>query len=241
MAKKSQTAVAEPIVEEPITIAEIKAKKAKKDKPEVTALNVAITESFDMPSTSDWQDMLDDLGNESNDPRIYYVKAGRNRIKLAPEGGDPKKFFTKVTRSFRGQISTKFLIRALVMKGKSEEPPKVQAIPVGKSVMKDILNLLAEGYDLFNVKTGKGLTIVKTGTGLTDTSYTVLPSPSAVPMPKTFTDLEDTLASLAEYLTAQDQEREERNDKNGPAGNRGVRNAAASLGGQSKVADDNWD
>jgi len=217
---KKQAAVEEP-VEEPKAKAPKEPKKGK-----------AAQTSTDLPSASEWQDMLDDLGSESNDPRIYFIKQGRNRLRLVPEGGDPRKFYCKVVRNYKGQVSTKFLLRGIVQ---GREENSVQLIPCGKSVVKNVLNLLAEGYDLLSPNEGLGITIIRAGQGREGTSYNVLPSPKAVPLPKKFTDLEDSMEAIAQEISENDEKRAAE-DEGSQRGARGARAAAARLG-KGKEAD----
>lgn len=204
------------------------AKKNKKNK----STEVAEEEAAPVASTEmDWQSILDDLGSESNDPRIYFVKAGRNRMKLVLENpADPKSFFTKVVRNYRGQVSTKFLLRAIVF-GKKDEELAVRVVPVGKAVLKGVLNLLAEGYNLLDPQKGLGVTIVRQGQGREGTSYMVMASPEPVAMPKKFTDLTDTLADLSAEIQENDEKRAADDEQNAPKrGTRAGRAASARLG-----------
>jgi len=178
---------------------------------------------------TNWQAVLDDLGAESNDPRLFFLKGGRNRLRLIPEDPqDPKSFFTTVTRTYQGQSRVKFLIRALVMSNDEDATPSIRAIPIGKTAMKAILNLLAEGYDLLDPKTGHGVTIVRSGSAL-DTSYTVVSSPKPVPVPRKHTKLEDSMASIAEDVAAGDLDRDEQGDNNRPKKGRGKGKKEGSL------------
>jgi len=221
LAKKEQSADVATAVQE-----KAKDKKAK----EKTAAAVADITSMAKVDTSEWQEMLDDMGTESNDPRIYFIKSGRNRIRLVPEDNDPKKFFYKFSRTYEGVTRAKFLIRGVVMGKKSDEAPQIQAISVGKMVVTQILNQLAEGYDLFDPKKGRGVTIVKKGEGREGTSYTTLVSPDAVPLPKGLLDLTDSLAKIAADIQAADDARQ-------AEGTKGRRGAAAKLG-KTKAEDD---
>lgn len=201
MAKKESAAVAEEPKKD-------KDKASKKSKGEDTASQIANITSMEHVDTSEWQEMLDDLGSESNDPRIYFIKPGRNRIRLVPEDNDPKKFFYKFSRVYDGTTRTKFLLRGVVMGGKkSEDTPRVQAISVGKVVITQILNQLAEGYDLFDPKKGRGITVVKKGEGVQGTSYTTLVSPDPVPLPKEIIDLTDKMSKIAADIQEADEKR----------------------------------
>lgn len=181
--------------------------KAKKSKESKTAEAIADVTRMAKVDTSEWQELLDDMGTESNDPRIYFIKAGRNRVRLVPEDNDPKKFFYKFSRTYEGVTRAKFLIRGVVM-GKKDDEARIQAISVGKTVVTQILNQLAEGYDLFDPKKGRGITIVKKGEGREGTSYTTLVSPDAVPLPNKVLDLTDSLAKIAADIQAADDARQ---------------------------------
>jgi len=133
--------------------------------------------------------MLDQLAAGNAGPN-FFLKAGRTRIRLVAEPGHDEGsmpvFFTQVSATFRGKTRPKFLLSAVVIGAEGRDLPedkvnKVIPVVVPKQVLTDILNTLVEGWDLFDLESGHGLSINKTGSGL-NTEYTVNVSPKPVPL-----------------------------------------------------------
>ena len=53
-----------------------------------------------------------------------------------PENNDPEKFFVRVTRTYQGRTSTKFLLRAIPM---GKEDHAVKGVPVGKALAASLI------------------------------------------------------------------------------------------------------
>lgn len=178
-----------------------------------------------------WAKLLEDIDAASGDPRTYALRPGRNRLRLVPDiEGVPTSFFCEVQRNFRGQLRTRYLIKAMPM-GRDEKEMKGVVVP--KTVMKQVLNMLAEGYDLLHPTKGLGIVIVKSGEGM-ESSYNTLPSPKAVPLPKKYTDLDVSLKKLAEEILANDLSRNEERSNEAGSNSRakgGRKATQAALGG----------
>lgn len=189
--------------------------EAPPPKKKTTATVKKSSKKSDDDEDPDWEEILNQL-NQGGD--IFFVKDGRTQLRLVPEDPSNKKsFFHETSRLYRGQRRTKYLIRAFLPK---LDPPGIKAVPVGPTVLKSILGLLAEGYELLDPEEGHGITIVRRGSGL-DTSYNVMPSPKPVPMPEEFVDLETSLEEIAEQLEEgdvnRDKNREDEDDEEKPA------------------------
>lgn len=167
------------------------ADKPAVDKPKSAAVEQALkTPATEIPA-GDWQNMLDQLNSKGNGA-YFFPKDGKTRIKLLwPTGHGPhdRVFFAETLRMFRGQTRTRYLVMGVVLaspNGDADEEArrKVRVIVVNKTILKDILNLLAEGWDLLG-HNGHGISISRTGSGL-DTDYNVTQSPKPIRL-----DLED--------------------------------------------------
>lgn len=139
-------------------------------------------------SPSSWEDLLGQLGNSGN---FYRIKEGSTKLRLVQlpsmkvKKGESFVFWGEATTSYRGNQRSRFVIPALVLEGKGTREgmdTNVTTVVVPKTVLKGILGLLAEGYELFDPKEGYGLMIKRTGSGL-NTDYTVLPSRNPQPLP----------------------------------------------------------
>ncbi len=132
-----------------------------------------------------WQDLLDQLNTSGN---FYRPKEGDTNVRLIPlEGMDYEskgfKFWAEVQTTFRGNTRTKYVVPALILTGKgATEAMKttVTTLVLAKKALKQIIGLLAEGYDLFGPE-GFGVKIKRSGQSL-DTDYTCLPSKNPVPI-----------------------------------------------------------
>lgn len=153
-----------------------------------------------------WQQKLEEL--ESQGGEFFYPKAGRNRLRLLPGNPVRADFFIQVDREYQGNTRSKYLVKAVVFDGETRE---VKAVVLSKTVLRGILNLLAEGYDLLG-RNGHGITIVRTGTGM-DTSYATMPSSKPQALPEDLEDIDMSLEELAGRLLELDSNRTARNGK----------------------------
>lgn len=178
-------------------------------------------------SANQWQNLLEQLNQKGGD--LLFLKPGKTRVKLLlQENQDPQNFFEQTTRFWQGQPRTRYLVWCTVMpdpKSKEENPNagQARALLLNKTTLSDIIQLLAEGYDLFDQEEGHGLVINKVGEKL-ETSYTVMPSQRPVvvknedlewPTMKTEEDgeVEKTLADIAEEFAKDSRRRDEEGNK----------------------------
>lgn len=154
--------------------------------------------------TPNWGSLLEDLqaGGSAN---FIFAKKPRNRIRLIHDPAQP--YFVEVSSTFRrngevGNTKTKYMVLAIEPETDDEDGPKVKGLIVSKTVFRQIVGLLAEGYDFWDPEKGHGITINKTGTGL-QTQYTVMPSQKSQPVSKDLmsdlpllTHLQDEYAKL---------------------------------------------
>lgn len=153
-------------------------------------------------SAAKWQSLLDQMNSASN---FYRPKEGRSRLRLVqmpemvPDEEGIFQFYAEVQSTFRGKTKSRFLVPALVLDGPGARPEmatKITPVVLPKAVIKGILGLLAEGYDLFSDE-GFGITVARTGQGL-DTDYNVLPSKNPVALPEGLELPEKTFTEMAE-------------------------------------------
>lgn len=153
------------------------------------------------PSASKWQNLLDQLNTSSY---FFRPKEGSTRLRLIPLPGmdyeaEGFQFWAEAQTNFRGQVRTKFVIAALILEAKGARPEMattVTPVIISKAVLKGILGLLAEGYDLFGPE-GYGITLKRSGQGL-ETDYAVMPSKNPVKVNEEDIDVPDmTLEEMA--------------------------------------------
>ena len=148
----------------------------------------------------DWGGILSSLSSSS---MFFRPKEGRTRAKLVlPEGEEPRNFFREVTTSYSGKQKTRYMMLAVLFDGEGVSPQMasmVTPIVVAKTVLKGVVSLLVEGYELFGDK-GHGITIIRTGQGL-NTDYSVMPSKKVIPVPDDLVWPEEEFDLIAENFT----------------------------------------
>lgn len=160
----------------------------------------------DEGGTDFWNSVLQDL--DAGGGGYIFPKAGRTRVRLIhnPDEGYVEEVINRYGRS-------RYMILAVRADDEAEE---VRGLLATKTVWKSIVQLLAEGYDFWDPEEGYGVTIIRTGTGLQDTTYTVIPSKSPVPLPDSILAMveDETLPSLEEiaatYTDDSQKQRKER-------------------------------
>lgn len=153
-----------------------------------------------------YEALLQQLNQRGGDAEFWYLKDGRNKVRLLPEYGRTGIFFETVQRSWQGGTPrTKYIVKAYIWDDKNE--PQMRALVLPKTVIQQITGLLAEGYDLFS-EAGNAITILKTGTGL-ETSYNTMPSAKAVAIPQGVEPLNLSLKELKELREKRDLEQAE--------------------------------
>ena len=164
----------------------------------------------------DWGKLLNELNASS---RWYRPKEGRTRLRLVLQKGDhPSRFYREVQSSFNGKIKTRYMVLALVIEGngaKEEMAYTVTPVILAKTVVKGIISLLAESYDLFGVE-GYGVTITRSGQGL-ETDYSVMPSKHPVTLPNEIVWPKESLDELATTFTTSSASRDQEGSAGGPS------------------------
>jgi hypothetical protein len=127
-------------------------------------------------SAVNWEDLRATLlgGGET---QFLFLKAGRTPLRLLwPEDADAP--FVSVKAYYQGRVRQRWAAAAF----RPQEPQAIKAAILPKSVAQAILDLLIEGYELFDMEKGHGITVIRTGLGL-ETSYNVVASRDPVPVP----------------------------------------------------------
>ena len=155
----------------------------------------------------DWNEILNELKTTG---QWYRPKDGRTRVRLVlPEDTNPREFFKEVQSSYNGNIKTRYMVLGLILDGTGateEMSTTVTPIVIAKTVLKGIVSLLAEGYELFG-EDGHGVTINRSGQGL-NTDYSILPSRKPVDLPDDITWPTETFEEMAEQFSTQSFERD---------------------------------
>jgi len=155
-----------------------------------------------------WDEVLDTLASSGGGP-FFFPKGTRTRMRLVCLEDDERHFYAGAMTQYKGRPKTKYVVFANVLaseggpKGALDEKWKgvIAPVVITKTVLQGIINLLAEGYELFDETGGYGITILKSGSG-TDTDYNVTPSPAPVKINLNTLELpEKSLVEYAEELT----------------------------------------
>lgn len=159
-----------------------------------------------------WQNMLEQL-DSGGDGVYYYPKDGRTRMRLLPVPNSTNGvFYRQTARHWQGQMRNRYIFFAVVLT--EEEKNQVKVVVTNKTVLKGILQLLAEGYDLLDFEEGTGITLVRAGKGL-ETTYNVMPSKKPLPIdPGTLEWPEQNLSELATEFERKSRERDETRQSN---------------------------
>lgn len=144
----------------------------------------------------DWENLLENLATDRTSAFIF-PKGPKTRVRLVHNPAEP--YFTEIQTEFRGKAKTKYAVLAVQMDaaGDDEEGPKVKALVISKTVFRQIVQMLTEGYDLWDPEKGFGITILRQGSGL-ETNYSVLPSPRPVPVDPHLIEQAPDFASVQE-------------------------------------------
>ena len=150
-----------------------------------------------------FEEKLEEIEAETEGVYLF-PQAGKTKVRLllAPER-DISVFSCPVLRSYKGKESLKYMLPVLL----NDNNVKIAVVP--KTVYKGILQLLANGWDLFHPDTGHSIIIDRTGEGL-KTKYTVSTTPNPVRVDYlTFNWYEGELADYARQMEASDRETDE--------------------------------
>lgn len=161
-----------------------------------------------------WEKKLDEMESDvSGDTR--YIKEGKIRVKLVLEDeANDESWYTPCNRWYKGKKSKKYLLRAII---KGDEKQQVRYLPAPRTVLKQIISMLAEGYELLDTKKSHLISINRSGSGR-ETTYVVLPSPKVIKIKGDIIDPEewDTLEEAAEGIEQRDLDREDDDDDETP-------------------------
>ena len=147
-----------------------------------------------------WEDQLQETEVETEGTYLF-PQAGKTtvRLLLAPER-EISEAFQPVLRSFKGKERLQYMIPVV------QTDNNVKIMVMAKTVYKGILQLLANGWELFNPDTGHSIIIDRKGEGL-KTTYTVTITPNPVKVDYlTFNWYEGELADYARKMEASDRE-----------------------------------
>lgn len=167
----------------------------------------------EMPK-NEWQDMVDELKAGQGGGRFFFLKPGRTRIRLVPVPGTENEtrptFFQPTEGNYQGKVNKRQILLAIIVGAEGREIPdedknKVQPLLVAPTVVTQIVETLAEGWDLLSPK-GHGVSIVRSGQGL-QTTYKVTPSPTPIPLPEPIVYIDSTMAELDAEYRAQDADK----------------------------------
>lgn len=170
-------------------------------------------------NTNKWQQLLDQMAEKGGNGSVFFPKKGKTRIRLAPIKGTDDDFFVETKSVYKGKARSKYLLSAMVISTDAGElnerwVNKVVPVLVPGAVLKGILGLLAEGYDLLSPE-GHGITIVKTGGGL-ETTYSVMPSQKPMELPDDVTYPEQSFEEIAEEYANRADSADETSDDEAP-------------------------
>jgi len=157
----------------------------------------------------DWGGLLDQFAANAGGGQVFYLKAGKNRVRLLPPKS--KNPFIAVDTTYRNRTRTKYLVGAVVPEAvdleRNPEDVGVRAVLLTRQQIHTILTNQTEGFDLFSPE-GNGLTIIKAGSGL-NTTVTISVTPKPIPLTddvleawKTF-DLEAVAKDWVAYQKSQ--------------------------------------
>lgn len=146
---------------------------------------------------SKWEKLLGQL-DTSGGGDVYYIKQPKTKLRLLLPSMNPAtpdisedddvNFFAETTKHYQGKPSTAFLVFALII-GTSDKADtnasmtRVRAVRLPKTALRAIVGALSDGHELFDPRSGHGITLARIGGGQSDrTSYTVSPLPEPTPI-----------------------------------------------------------
>ena len=139
---------------------------------------------------------------EADTEGVYlFPQAGKTKVKLllAPER-IMSTFYEPVLRSWQGKERLQYMMPVVI------NDNNVKIMVVAKTVHKGIIQLLANGWDLFDPDLGHGIVIDRTGEGIY-TRYTVTTTPNPVAIDyESLNWYEDVLTDYARTMEANDRE-----------------------------------
>ncbi len=133
-----------------------------------------------MPPTV-WDEVLGALASTDNEFFIF-PKEGRTRVRLIGLGELPNDMFRVVQSTFQGRKRDRWLVMGFTIPESQEEAYRLRCVVFSKTAFRGVVEMAKEGYEFFNMKSAHGISIIRSDAG-GRTNYTVMPSPSAVPIP----------------------------------------------------------
>lgn len=134
----------------------------------------------------DWGDLLKEVKKEGGGGITegpYYLKNGEQKIRvvLPAEVTDPRKFFARYENVYEGEAYPYYLIEGVVLtsEGGGADPKRVQCIKITKTVLVQLIQALAQGWELFDPVAGKVVSIVR-GKQKGRVAYTCTITPKSV-------------------------------------------------------------
>lgn len=165
---------------------------------------------------------------------FYHPTPGKTKCRIIlPEGNEPTEFYREVINRWN---KTRYMVAAVILEAPDwvddkDEPkePELRALVLPTTAFKDVVGLLAEGFELFDPEGGHGISVSREGTGKFDTTYSVNPSPRPIDLTSFDVSGEMPEGGMDEWAEAYNQRnndtgtsgeetREEKPEKKGKAG-----------------------
>lgn len=154
--------------------------------------------------TSTWEDLAAELKSKEGGGIFFFLKEGRTRLRIVPlvgtENDSRPQFWIDTEGIWQGKPNKRRILLGIVAGATGREIPdenknKVTPLLVAPTVVTQIVDILASGFDLFSAKKGHAIAIVRSGQGL-GTTYRVDASPDPIPLPDTIEYLDKNLIQL---------------------------------------------
>lgn len=123
-----------------------------------------------------WENALDRLSQSQN---LFFPQEGKNRFRLFWAEGRDELPYVEVTSYWQGKPRRRYMMMGY---SPDDQTPIPRGIVLARTAFRSIIDLVSEGYELFDPERGHGITIIRSGRGL-DTSYTVIASMHPIPIP----------------------------------------------------------
>lgn len=154
--------------------------------------------------TSTWEQLAAELKSKEGGGIFFFLKEGRTRLRIVPlvgtENDKRPQFWIDTEGTWNGKPNKRRILLGIVAGATGREIPdedknKVTPLLVAPTVVSQIVDILASGFDLFSAKGGHAIAIVRSGQGL-GTTYRVDASPDPIPLPDTIEYLDKNLEQL---------------------------------------------
>ena len=172
-----------------------------------------------------WGELIEQFSGGTSP--VLFLK-GRARVRLWPFE-DPEEIFYPVQTYYRGNERTKYITKIYNL---DDEERPVRALLLTKTIIRSILQLAAEGWDLFSKEEGHGLVLVKTGQGI-HTSVNLSPSPKPIPIPDEVYDEDDLdMVKTAEDFSERQKDRDQQKSQD--------KEESSKIEGNDDGEDEDW-